>query len=268
MAAASGTGYLPDPYDRRDRSTVELGFGASPSLEQIGVEAHAMDPLDQGATNACTFFAVGDAIDTASRAKGLISSPRIDEERSSKQAGYAWGRHQHSNPQRPLIDAGSYCRSAVKGAVKHGICRENTYPWNPNEMVDWFGPDGAQKKIRAINARPPLSAFRHAFDRRGPAGYYRVFQYGKALLDELDRGLASGFPFVCGTAIDDQIRHPGDVAIYPTDFKQVGMHAMEFIARKFFDGRRFYLCQQSYGWRMWLDERYITKGRDHWIIDP
>ncbi len=265
-----GFGYISDPYDGKDWTLTGLGLTGSLSKAPISLETFAFPPIDQGGSNACTGFGVSDTYDTTCRSLGH----RI--KRSSPMACYAWSRHQHSHPDFPLTDDGSWLRSTIDGLRRHGVCAEEDYPWNPWAM-DGFWREGQRIEILRVNSRPPFAAVRSGFDRRGPGRYYRIRGFGQSMLDQLDLALNHGIAVCIGTAVDETFINgiPNDPYIpYPSEFKFEGFHAVSLIGRLWKDGKRFYLMQNSYGpdyregGRAWIDERYVIEARDRWAVLP
>ncbi len=269
----NGSGCILDPYDGRDHGFYQLGLTGAAPQTPILLERFALTPEDQEMSNGCTFFAAGEAFDTSCRSLG-IKVP----ERSSKMAGYGWGRHQHSHPEFPLVDTGSWLRAAIQGMVRHGVAGESSYPWDPWALDEFHFSDGVSVDILRINSRPPLKAVRSGFDRRGPRGYNRVRGYGQSVLDQLDLALSRGFAYAISTAVDEAVTDASKTDPFiPYDdigFKYVGYHAMCIIGRMWKDGKRWYRIQQSYGphyrdnGRAWIDERYVLNARDRWLVIP
>lgn len=262
-----GTGYIPDPYDPRDREFFTLGAGAAPDVDELDLSASAPPPRDQGMTNTCVGQSAATAIYTARRVM------QMPVELPSVLWCYALARIDHQRPDRPLKDTGTYVRSCIKGLKRRGFPAEEHWPfdpWAPAHAMDM----GDRVEVTRIEARPPLSAVRHAHDNRGPAGYYRITAYGDFLLDELDAALAGGLPFIAGMHVSQSFLENTDEFVERMDGPHAGGHAMAFIGRRRFNGARWYRCRNSWGvgWGdggdAWLHESIMRQAFDIQVIDP
>lgn len=264
-----GTGYMPDIYDARDRAFHLLGVGTpTPVQAELTLLEHAPPARDQGLTNSCVGQSAKTAFWIACRSMG------IPVEEPSELFPYANGRHQHQRPDVPLKDTGTFIRFTIRGMQKHGICREEVWPFLPWKMERGM-EFGSPVDIPRIKARPPYSAVKDGWMHRGPRGYYRIMTFGQRMLDDMDSALVHGLPFIAGLVVTRGfLEHRG------SEFREMtgpvaGGHAMAFIGRRRDQaGDRWYLAHNSHGkfWGQdgltWIHQDVMKGAMDVWVVDP
>lgn len=245
-----GLGCRSDAPDPRDQDLTGLGLpGVPPSSATL---RHAVvETFDQGGTNSC----VGQAIAQAVRMCWVLyADPGAPPPpRPAAQFVYFNSRASHGEE---LYDRGTYVRSGFKELIRFGVPEEQYCPFSP-----W-----------KINRRPPHNAYRMAFDRRGPRGYYRIAGFGQERLDGIRRAIASGRPVVFNVPVSWEftaLQGPSVETIPRT--KIAGRHAMVVAG---YDGALFEVVSSwGAGWRdgggVWLTEDYMAwdDESDVWAVD-
>ena len=194
-----GLGYKRDKPDARDKHFASLGFGVDVP-EEASLKDRVLEVLNQGNTSSCVAHAWTQALRITDMVEG-VNAPPLD----SRLFHYFGARKFDGGP---IEDGGTQLRSAAQSIVKFGRPSESAWPF-----------DEAQ-----VNNQPPWEAFREGFDRKGPAGYYRV-----STVDEIRQAIAAGKPVVGGTEVGESIFSytSGTYDPDPAEAK-VGGHALCF----------------------------------------
>lgn len=138
---------VPDQLDLRDRSYLP-SLRSAPPRRYSTLDEVKLTPLDQGATCACTGFALARVIDTL-----LIRSNRTQEVPVSPYMLYDMARRYDGFPGY-RADSGSTLRGALKGWYRHGASRLDTWsnvkmpPANSDPNLDWW-QDAARRPLGA-----------------------------------------------------------------------------------------------------------------------
>lgn len=242
-----GGGYRPDPVDARDRPFGAMGLAATPP-PSASLAGFVSSVLDQGNTESCVAHAIASGLRVAHRARGR------EVQLPSRRFLYWHARGYHAGE---LVDAGTYLRTCMKGAVCFGSSDETACPWDP----------------RLVNRSPGWGAYRKAFDGAGLHGYYRIDEYSDTRLDEIRRAVASQVPVAFGTRISQAFKsHTGTGTVtHPSDSAAVGGHAMLVVG---YEGERFRVLNSwgTYwgdGGFAWLDGAYLNwpRTQDLWALD-
>lgn len=178
LSRGRGLGWLPQPTDYRDYPANLLGVSSTDAVPaEVSLKPHITRVLDQGPTQACVAHALAHAIDLLETRAGLKYVP------ISRRFVYFNARRFH---ETPVVDAGTYIRTAAKGLKLLGAPDEDLYKWKTGPI--------------AINRRPGWAPYMQAHARRN-GGYYHVFSKGEERLGEIRAALAAGHPVVFGTRI-------------------------------------------------------------------
>ena len=243
-----GLGCVPDPPDHHDKSVYLLGLGSPVIPRETSFRGFVPRILDQGNTESCVANAVALAWATVNALAGReVAIP-------SRLALYWWARHQHGATK---TDSGTYCRAGVKALSKHGAPPESSWPFDAT----------------AVGKKPPLRVVQAGFRHRGPAGYYRIFDDGKARLGAVQRALASRIPMIFGVSVDDAFTSDsGPEWIPPRTGARVGGHAMMLTGYAEKDGEKWYQVVNSWGarWRgdgtAFLHGSWVEEAWDLWAL--
>lgn len=196
-----GLGYKRDKPDARDKHFASLGMSAviPPSAS---LQDHVVEVLDQRESSSCVAHAWCQALRIADMVAGIKDPPLC-----SRWFVYYGARKFDGGP---IVDEGTQLRSGAQSVVKFGCPTESVWPF-----------DMAQ-----INNQPPWEAFREGYDRKGPAGYYRITS-----LDQIRQAIAAGKPVVGGTEVGNSI-FDYTSGIYDPDPNEtkVGGHALAIVA--------------------------------------
>jgi hypothetical protein len=226
MRPVRSFGYKEDPPDDRDFPVEELlGAAARPDVViPASLVKHVVGVLDQRSANACVGFALARSIHIALRVEAerrghdpseiplpspafLYANARIREYVEAKASGRA---------ARPIEDSGSYPRLAMKALRALGFCPEGAYPYSV--------------ALQHINAPPPPTSFRHAFDMSGTT-FYRISEAGIPRVAAISRALAQGHPVMLGLQVDEAFtRNRGERVESIDSGALVGGHAMAVVA--------------------------------------
>lgn len=239
-----GLGYLPDPEDERDRPLAALGLAATPPVS-ASLRHLVIDVLDQGATSSCVAHAWAQALRIGDQVDGQ-HAPQLDA---------IWFHYWNSRAHHGAAahDDGTFLRTCGKGVIRFG--RPVASAWS---------------KSHPINRRPSWGAYRAAFDRRGPRGYYRI---ASGDLDGIRRAIASHKPVVFGIDVPRSfMAATGPAVVEPPKLSDpiAGGHAMCVVG---YEGTRFELVN-SWGtsWRqngfVWITDEWMARARDCWAVDP
>lgn len=256
----SGFGYIPDPYRESDLLFGSVGVGAAPEVDEIELVEYAPPILNQRWTSACVGFSVARWLYIA-----LSASGQTPAEPFSVLYPYGVGRASHSRPGRPLADNGTYISNSVDECRASGIPPESTWPFVPDARERAMDM-GEPIDVARINARPPLSAERDAFDVRG-FDRYRIVSVGDRMLDEIDAALYAKSPVVFGIMLKRSFTGAGEF-VDDMDGDFMGGHAMVIRGRRRRNGSRYYGLDNSWGTgfgvkgRTWIHERLMKRAID------
>lgn len=240
------SGYIPDTPDDRDKPFGALGLATTPP-PSASLAGFVPSVLDQGATESCVAHAIAQGMLVAHRALGH------DAQLPSRRFLYWNARGYHGGE---LVDAGTFLRTCMRGAVRFGAPDESHCAWDP----------------KLVNRSPGWGAYRMAFDGAGLHGYNRLLD-DETRLDDIRRAIASQVPVAFGTNVSEAFKSfsgTGTVT-HPASSAVVGGHAMLVVG---YDGDRFRICN-SWGryWGdngfAWLSESYLawSETRDLWALD-
>jgi C1A family cysteine protease len=195
-----GLGYIPDTEDKRD-----LHFGAlrlpGAVFTSFSLKEHVVEVLNQENTSSCVAHSWAQALRICDSLAGIKDPPLPSREFLYFNARAFDGE--------PIEDQGTQLRSCAKGLIKFGRPPESSWAFDP----------------RYINERPPWSAYRDAYDFKGPAGYYRVTG-----LDQMKAALASGKPVVGGASVGNSIfAYTGGIYSPDPTEPSIGGHALVFV---------------------------------------
>ncbi len=233
-----GVGYIPDEPDSRDFSFDKLGLGSTELPPEVSMRSHVGMVLDQLSTNSCVANAICNAIAIADSSQNGITNPVL----VSRLFAYYNARAYHGSEK---FDDGTYLRYCIKGLVKFGM---------PNEVEHAF-------RVLRVNRRPSWNAYRKAFDRRGPSGYYRIFESGASRIQAIKSALANGYPVCFGTPVDREfLRQDGPAVVGRMTGPIVGGHAMIWLGYRNRNGGDEFLTLNSYG-RNYRDGGFV------WMTD-
>lgn len=241
-----GLGWRKDYADHRDALSTPRYYGTHPP-EHASLEAYCGEVYDQGATNSCVGNALAKALEIGDRMDGR--EPQVD----SRLFHYYNARAEHGDEH---FDLGTYIRSAIKAAIVFGRPPETAWPFVPEPAV--------------VNRRPRFSAYRAGFDRRGPAGYFRI-PTGRDIRD-VRQAISEGKPVIFGAPVsreftENEGEHTIDV---DPDEQTPGGHAMLVVG---YEKKRLrVLSSWGTGWRdngyVWVTNRWFAQlASDIWAID-
>lgn len=233
-----GAGYLPDEVDKRDFSFDKLGLGSTHLPPEVSLRPHVSMVLDQRSTNSCVANAICNAIAIADSSQNDLTSPIL----VSRLFAYYNARAFHGSEKR---DAGTFLRYCIKGLVKFGMPAEAQHPFS----------------VLRVNRRPSWNAYRHAFDRRGPSGYFRIFESGTSRIQAIKSALVNGYPVCFGTTIDREFTKPSGPSVVGRPGSNIlGGHAMCWVGYRNRNGGDQFLTLNSWG-RNWRDGGFV------WMTD-
>ncbi len=196
-----GLGYNRDKHDARDKHFAALNIGIIVP-EAASLKQHVVEVLDQKDSSSCVAHAWSQALRITDVVEGA-KNPFLD----SRLFHYFGARKFDGGP---VADQGTQLRSAAQSIVKFGRPSELAWPF-----------DMAQ-----INNQPPWEAFREGFDRKGPAGYYRL-----GYVEQIRQAIAAGKPVVGGTEVGNSIfSYTGGIYDPDPNEQKVGGHALAIVA--------------------------------------
>lgn len=239
-----GLGYKRDKHDPRDQHLgVLLGAQATtPPPPSADLRNSAVKAKDQGNTSSCTGQSTSQALRLA-YLHAKVSCPEL-----SALTIYYWGRAESGEQD---TDGGSYLRDVIQGVKRFGCADEATWPFHEER----------------VNVGPNPTAYRNAYDRRGPRAYYRV----PPNPDDVRRAIAAGYPVVGGWQVSQSFMDwDGHGAIGAQTVNILGGHAMPICA---YDPSGFWLLNSwGTGWGRdggyaLVSEDFIRQGTDLWAID-
>ncbi len=253
LSRRRGRGYLADSLDSRDFDFDKMGFGSGELPAEVSLRSHVKYVLDQRSTNSCVANAICNAIAIADSKQFGIESPLL----VSRLFAYYNARAYHGAQGR---DFGTYLRYCIKGLTKFGMPNEEEHPFS----------------VLRVNRRPSWNSYRKAFDRRGPSGYYRIFDVQASRLSAIKASLNNGHPVCFGTGIDNAFfkASGSHVVERPRTADIVGGHAMVWVGYRNKNGGDQFLTLNSWGrgYRdggfFWMTDDYVTspETRDLQVI--
>lgn len=232
-------GYMPDIQDIRD-----MFFAAHPVATDLpkpsaSIENPALQPKNQGNTNACVGCSIAQAL------RAVLLNMKLPCPELSDMAIYRGARNLDGNND----DQGTYLRSGVRAVQAVGAPAEAYWPHNEAK----------------INAQIPFSAAHAGFDRSGLRHYYRV-----SSVDEVRRALSAGFGVVGGWTIAQSFEDWNGKGIAPNTGRTMGGHALPILSYDS-DGTFRLLNSWGSGWGEHgyavVDEEFIDSGSDLWALD-
>lgn len=221
-------GWIPDPKKPSDYAWSQRAliaqdgcasrlFGGDASAAEIVLPERT--PIsDQGPEPTCVGNAVGDAFE--------LIAPEVVQ--VSRKFIFAMSCFEAGVDGR----SGTFIRSAIAGAARHGVCTEAVYPYSSSSFE-----------------RPTVMALRAAAARKIHT-FYRITETGGDRLDEIDGALANGLPVVFGTQVGRAFANwrPGDAPLLPpVNDANVGGHAIVIVGRAITPQGRVYRIRNSWG---------------------
>jgi papain like protease len=248
-------------FDARDlrvcwndtQEAVMSGLGVERASGDISLEDDSGPVLDQGATYSCVGNSIADAEKTT-----LKACYGVEADLGSRRFIYYMSRRMHENP---VIDFGTYIRSACQAISKFGIIPERYFPFST-----W-----------KIDEKPPIDILVGAFGRRGIRGYYAIDDDGDELVAKLLAALHSRRAIVCGVDVDRPFvstPYGRKVIAWPPQGRIEGGHALEIVGAQSVAGEIQFRVKSSWGtmWAdngyAWLEAGWILNGHSFEIIDP
>lgn len=222
-----GTGYLPDPVDKRDFRASTFLAGVQPPAK-ASLREHVPPRRDQMTQGACTGFAVAGAIETWRRATSHWDT------RYSPQWLYNLGRMGMTPPELH-VDNGCYIREVMRAAQHHGVARESDFPYYEIEDIQ-FVP-------------PPPKAYESA--RSFKLGPYRRCE----TVEDVRRAIAEGLPVALGFLCYANLWQAASTGRVPMPSGSLqGAHAV--FAAEYDDASRYVSCPNSWG-KKWGDNGWL-----------
>jgi len=250
--AAYQLNWRRQPKDVRDHNAAHFFRGCAPIVRPARVDMRdrcspVENQLDIG---ACTGNALVGAVECLALRDGYMHD--YSRLMAYYNARSFWNK---------LIDSGAFIRDVVKGAVRYGVCRETTWPYD----------------VAKFAMRPPVSAYIEG-ER------YQITEYAnlgatdeQATLDNLRDCLARGLPFVFGFDCYDNFLTPecaknGIVKVPAAGEVIQGGHAV--LAVGYDDDSQCFIVRNSWGegWGQkgyfMLPYWYVLSGHasDFWVV--
>jgi len=255
-----GFGWRPDPPDQRDH----LFSVAGPILQAlpaaVDLRSHDTPIYDQGRIGSCTANAIAGAI-------------QFDRRKFSQSPDFVPSRlfiyyNERSIEGSIANDAGAYLRDGIKSINKVGVCPETEWTYDDTPALYDGGPFPAGAKPAK---RPPTSAY-------NDAKHYELVSYQRLVpsLAQLKGTLASGFPFVFGFSVFDNIYdahgRPKTHIPVPDGSPMIGGHAV--MAVGYSDARHEFTIRNSWGTGLgvngyfFMPYSYVVSpnASDFWVI--
>jgi hypothetical protein len=187
-------GYIPSPFDHRDRRVNQLIGGKPMKLPSASSLLSLVDFMnDQGKSNSCVLNAIQQLHYVASKRGGIVQPKRI-----SRLFGYYNSRLRHGMAD---IDLGTIPREAFKAISGLGMCEEGgVWPFD----------------LKKVNQKPTPAAYRAAFDQKWLTGYYAVWEPAEDRIAAIQRALAQGHGVVLAMQIGDAFENYKSGLIGPT----------------------------------------------------
>jgi hypothetical protein len=208
-------GYLPDPFDARDRLLRRdlLGVPAEMPPPEASLNSFLPPILDQQ-NEDCTAHATWYALHIAASKAG------IELEQVSRLFLYWNARNYHNGTN---FDGGTYIRAVFKALGKLGFCDEDWWPYGGEELV---------------NERPEMVAYEMAIDQVIGLEYYRIDSTGAQRVLDVMNAIHHGHAVVFGILVDKGFVHAEhDLEEPVSEANATGGHALTITA---YDENGFY----------------------------
>jgi C1A family cysteine protease len=241
-------GWIPDQPDQRDHL-----YAAPPNFlaalpPSIDLRAKCPAVYDQGALGSCTANAIG----------GAIEFDRLKQ----KLPDFVPSRLFIYYNERVIegtvhSDSGAQLRDGIKTVASQGVCPEPDWPY----------------VIENFTTKPPAKAYKDAVLDRA-VSYQTLVQD----LNQMKGCLASGYPFILGSAVYESFESPqaaqtGHAPVPAPGERQIGGHAV--LAVGYEDAHHWFIIRNSWrtGWGMQgyftIPYTYLTDSNladDFWTI--
>jgi len=239
----------PDPKFSVIRHSMKLLRGRTepPSY----VIPNPIAPYDQLQISSCT----GNAWMGAIRLRLYLE--QIEAPEPSRLYAYYNARVQDGEESS---DNGSYLRSAGTAIKTLGIASEVLWPYRES----------------AVNARPPIEAYKDGNDNRFVDGFFKIDTEDFARLDDVETAIRADHPVVFGTLVGDAFESftGGQTPLNPPSHALGGHALYTYGVRRKADGKRDFLIRNSWGtgWGVhgdvWFSEEYMmwSDTQDLWVV--
>jgi hypothetical protein len=239
-----GTGWIPNPKDKRDFGIDRLGLSSQGLPSSHSMWGLVSSVRNQGGSSSC----VGQAIANAVSIREVIVYPKRYPNRKAEPASalfpYWNSRYLHGSQK---VDSGTYIRLAMKAMVRIGI------------------PDEAYWKFSTlrVNKQPSIDAYMRAHGRRDGT-YITIQDIGTARADAVKAAIAANYPVVFGARIDKAFLNDAGPSIIDVPTNTIAGHAMVLIGYYYNEEYGIvYEILNSWGsrWRVggraWITEKYL-----------
>jgi C1A family cysteine protease len=196
---------------------------------------------NQGSLGSCVANAACDALEL------VMGIEKKDVVQLSRLFLYWNSRNYHGATQ---ADTGTYVRAAFMAMKEHGVCDENSWPYD----------------IAEFTHRPPLRCYENA-DSNKILDAYSIDTTGTSRLDQVELALRAHMPVVFGTDVGQEfLDYRGDDKTFTPPPSSKGGHAMVIVGVDRSSTRRRFYVRNSWGtgWGdggyCWFDESYILWG--------
>lgn len=160
------------------------------------------------------------------------------------------------------FDSGTYLRLCFEMLNKFGFCPEEIWPYDDTDTGSPFDP---------FRRMPRTQAFHDAFDLHAPTVYRRVITSGNALLGDLKRAIASGYPVPFGCDVSDAFTRGNfnPKSPLPPPTTSAGGHAMCFVGYNgdVFEVLNSWSTNFADDGYCWFSPEYVMTTRDQWIVE-
>jgi hypothetical protein len=243
-----GTGYKKDTPDDRDRPAhAMLGAAVRLPAECLGLRAKIRRIKNQQTTESCVGQALCTAVDTRLRFLGF------DLPEPSSLGAYVVARK--VGGETILDDQGCSPRDAMKGARDIGLPDEAAWPFDP----------------ALVNVEPPRDVLENA-TRHLLLQWYRIYQTGASLADEIANAVSKNYPVIFGLELDAAFFDYAGGTIAAMNADKRGGHMLCCLGyRTDADGKRAFLVVNSWdeSWGengcCWISEDVFATDR---VSDP
>lgn len=246
-------GYIPDPKSDRDLKFVSLSSSltkqSQPGTRNIIKELTPVS--NQGRLSSCVANATVDALEIL---MGIQDPSTVQQ--LSRLFVYFNARNYDYMAR---TDAGTYIRNAFRSIKEFGVCREETWSYDQNNVY----------------LQPPINSYKEASDNR-ITGFYRIDSLYDQQMDDIINALDANHPVVFGTAVSFDFTQtfwgPQDVT-FDVPKASVGDHAMIIVGYETTPELRFYVRNSwGSGWgdgtgHCWMTANYIKSEMtsDLWV---
>lgn len=255
-----GFGWKPDPPDPRDQLFSVAGpiLQALPSA--VDLRSHDTPIYDQGRIGSCTANAIAGAI-------------QFDRRKFHQSPDFVPSRlfiyyNERSIEGSIANDAGAFLRDGIKSINKVGVCPESEWKYDDTPAIYDGGPFPAGARAAK---RPPATAYRDAKQ-------YELVTYQRLVptLAQLKGALASGFPFVFGFSVFENLYdssgRPKTHIPVPDGSRMIGGHAVMVLGYN--DTRHEFTIRNSWGTDIgahgyfFMPYSYVVSSyaSDFWVI--